>query len=73
MPNATSKSVAHDITNPTFVRPVEAFMYSSSGIWNIPYTSVSIVSANTTHVSITDTGDLTSYNAYVTLYYTKSI
>lgn len=73
LPSNTLKSVAHGIVNlGNFVRDVEAFMVRGKHVWSIPYVTVTNVEADDTNVTITDITDLSAYNAYVTLYYTKS-
>ena len=75
LPNNNTKSIAHGITNlKTYVKPIEAMMLDSAGTscWSIPYTYVLLVSADATNVNIRTNSDLTAYNAYATVYYTKT-
>lgn len=73
LPNNTCQSVAHGITNlGSFVKGIEAFMVQGQHIWALPYTSVTIVEADSTNITITDKADLSAFDAYVTVYYTKS-
>ena len=78
LPNATTKSVAHNITGLSDVVKIEGIAKSSSG----NYSSVPVVpgnanalcdcNVNATDVSMSSGSDRSSWSAYVTIYYTKS-
>lgn len=73
LPNAADKKVAHGITGIQTVMKIEAIMTQGTNSWVIPYnTYVSIVSVEGSNVMIRTTTNYSAYNAYVTLYYTKS-
>lgn len=77
LPNATSKSVAHGITNLDKVISIEGFARGGNNRVPLPYvatvsTNNVAVSANNTNIAITAGGDSSSYSGYVTLRYTKA-
>lgn len=72
LPDSTSKSVAHGISDISRVVKIEAVMYQGASSWVIPYVSVSGVSVEGSNVVINTTADLTGFSAFVTVYYTKS-
>ena len=78
LPNATSKSVAHDILNLKRVVKMQGYAYSSQSGFDIPipYTSngyLISLRCDNTYVVITPMTDQTSFNeCYITLEYTKT-
>lgn len=72
MPNADNKSVAHGVSNINTVVKIEGVMVQGANAWAIPYTGVSILSVEGSNVMIRTTSDYHSFNAYVTIYYTKN-
>lgn len=74
LPNAASKAVAHNITGMGTVVKIEPIMQDGTAGrgWAIPYVAVSIVCVEDGYIKISAPGDMSSYSAYVTLYYTKS-
>ena len=74
LPNNTSKQVAHNIVSLGQIIKVDGIMNDSSAthFWTIPYLSVNNIEVFSGNIQITTTLDLTSYTAYITLYYTKS-
>lgn len=78
LPNATSKSVAHGISNLSLVVAISGVGHASSG-QNIPLPNASSsssfsveVNANATNVTISCGTDRSGYSGYVTLYYIKT-
>lgn len=79
LPNATTKTVAHGISNLHRVVKIECLAYNPTNDTNTPLPLVSVVGNNST-MDINDTSivmitgvDRSSYTeCYVTLYYTKS-
>ena len=81
LPNATNKTVAHNISNLDRVIKLEGYGYRSSdqGIFPLPFVStnaasaiaISIAGANVSIVTGQDRSNVTE--AYVTLYYTKAL
>ena len=77
LPNATSKSVAHNISNLSSVITLRGIASESNSYQPIPYatptSSSSIkISANNTNVSIETGSDRRSYSAKIILEYTKT-
>lgn len=74
LPNNTSKQVAHNIDSLNRIIKIDGIMNNSSDthFWTIPYISVNNIEVVSGNIQITTTLDLTSYTAYVTLYYTKT-
>lgn len=74
LPNNTSKQVAHNIVSLDRIIKIDGIMNDSSDthFWTIPYVSVNNIEVFSGNIQITTTLDLTSYTAYITLYYTKS-
>lgn len=77
LPNNTSKSVAHNISNLSTLVKIEGAAKSSTGF--LPLPTVLTVAANQVGVTVDSTNvniytglDRSSYSGYVTLYYTKS-
>lgn len=80
LPNATSKTVAHGITNLGLVIKAEGFASESSSVRiTFPFTSAAAVGDQVamrfeaTNIVIITGVDRSSFSGYVTLYYTKSI
>lgn len=74
LPNNTSKQVAHNIASLDRIIKIDGIMNDSndSHFWTIPYVAVNNIEVFSGNIQITTTLDLTSYTAYITLYYTKS-
>lgn len=79
LPNNTSKSVNHNISNLSQIVKTEGVAISSAGSMPLPQASPvntnysTSLTPNSTQITIrTGTSEFTSYNAYVTLYYTKT-
>lgn len=79
LPNTTTKTVNHNISNIETIYGIEGVAYSSSTntTINLPYpntdnTNVVTLSANRTIITIITYRDRTSFNGYVTLRYTKT-
>lgn len=79
LPNSTTKTIAHLISGLNFVVSVDGIAYSGSTYQPIPYTadsaninyniSLSVLSSD---IRIITSQNYSSYNAYITLRYTKS-
>ena len=77
LPNATSKTVAHGISNIDRITSYDAIMSDGTDFQtlNCCWTNGSNnirSSVNKTNVTITSTYNVTGYNAYVTIQYTKT-
>lgn len=79
LPNTTTKTVNHNISNIDTIYGIEGIAYSSSTNTsiNLPYpntdnTNVVTLSANRTIITIITYRDRTSFNGYVTIRYTKT-
>lgn len=78
LPNTTSKSVAHSISNLGIVISSVAFTNDGTNYVPIPATSTNSFSnqvsltINKTNISIATSSNLSSYSCYVTLQYTKT-
>lgn len=79
LPNATTKTVAHGISNLGLVIKAEGFASESSGVrMTFPFASVAAVGDQVamrfeaTNIVIITGVDCSSFSGYVTLYYTKS-
>jgi hypothetical protein len=82
LPNASAKTIAHDISGIDFIVKIEGIAYRAGDtsyfqLGNVPNPSVSLntainVIANATSVVITSGTDRSDTVAYVTLYYTKT-
>lgn len=72
--NNTAISTPHNISNLERVVEINAVMENAGGdgYWPIPYAGADNMGISGTSVTIRSNMDLTSYHAYVTLYYTKS-
>ena len=72
--NNTAVSTPHNISNLKRVVEINAVMESAGGdgYWPIPYAGADNMGISRTAVTIRSNMDLSSYHAYVTLYYTKS-
>lgn len=79
LPNATAKSVAHGLSNVTFVKPPQGLAKNSNGtVLTLPYSAPNGVeysvalSVNNTNIQISAGNDRSAYTeCYVDLYYTK--
>lgn len=80
LPNATAKSVAHGLSNVTFVKPPQGLAKNSNGtVLTLPYsapngTEYSVaLSVNNANIQISAGNDRSAYTeCYVDLYYTKN-
>lgn len=79
LPNATTKSVAHNISNLSNIISIKGIAIKNSESLPIPYVTFNannsggiIVYANDTDVVLTTSTDRSSYNGYIILEYTKS-
>ena len=78
LPNATTKNVAHGISNLSRVVKGEGIAYSSANQVPLPWVSVSNIIQNVniyfdaTKIYISTGADKSSYNAYFTIQYTKT-
>ena len=79
LPDATTKSVAHGISNIGYIVKLEGITFNSTRWLPLSLASPATVSTNimlsadSTNVTIITGIDRTSDSAYVTLYYTKSV
>lgn len=78
LPNNTSKSVAHGISNINQIVRIEGYAFGTSGdITPLPYASVTslgymiTLTANRANVNIHTGEDRSGLTGYITLYYTK--
>lgn len=78
LPNATNKTVAHQISNVSRFIKIEQSITNSGGTGALVLSSGQASNndfnfyVTDTNISITTSGDRSTCNAYVTLYYTKS-
>lgn len=79
LPNTTTKSTAHGITNLSYVILVQGMASTSTNFFPLPYLSTSSltfgigVSVQGSNI-VTETGaDRSGYTGYVTLFYTKTV
>lgn len=80
LPNATTKNVAHGISNLSRLIKIEGYAYRSSDVTTFPIPSVSNTAVNSIVVTVNDTNIVIGTGidrsniaeAYVTLYYTKN-
>lgn len=77
LPNATTKNVAHNISNLSHVVKVEAIAKSGTRFFPLPsaqpdsLTYIIRVTVEGSNINIVTGADRSDFNAYVTLYYTK--
>ena len=74
LPNNTSKSVAHNISNLSSVIKIDA-VAGKSGEWRpLPITDTAyiVILAKSTNIEIASNWNTSSYSCYVTMYYTKN-
>lgn len=77
LPNTTTKSVKHGLTNVTFIRLQGVATNDSGTTIPLPFASPSVeaivsFSVNNTNVNVTTGMDRSNYSGYVDLYYTKN-
>lgn len=78
LPNNTTKSVNHNISNLAMPVAIDGVAYSSGGFYSLPVSSPVDISYNistsvgTTQVNIRTGRDYSSFSAYITLYYIKT-
>lgn len=80
LPNATTKNVAHNISNLNKIIRLEGYTYNPTSLTTAPLpfsaptaTSNIAMNANSTDITVTTGVDRTSFSeSYITLYYTKS-
>lgn len=80
LPNSTSKTVNHSISNLSYVIKMDCVATNGTNFLGIPRAAISApeqfnieIYAHTTGVRIQTGSDRSDYNAYVTMYYTKSV
>lgn len=78
LPNATSKTVNHNITNISEIVKIEGIAKSAQNNFTpLPFvpaapTSLCDLSVNNTRISMTAQDNRSTWQAYITVYYTKT-
>ena len=74
LPNSTTDTVAHNISNIGVVTALYGVAQYATGHWGltIPYSTVILLRYNATNLAITTTSDYTYASAIIVLEYTKS-